>query len=401
MATRVPSAGVLVLCIAWLVVLLGLGGVVGYAFLAPAPLDNPSVVRTPLPEPNGSRDSPETVGMNPAQSETADAGVENAAMESATRTDVTSTDEPAKGPDQSSPEAPENAAAAPPRAPAQIETIGQEAPATSGDTAGDNAQAPQQSATLPSAQPSAPDSGSTWERYALPFDLADTRPRIAVVISGLGLSQKATESAIRDMPSQVTLSFTPYAKKLQTWIAVARGQGHEVMLDLPMEPATFPKDDPGPHALITSLPPDENMRRLNWILDRGSAYVGLAGSMGSRFAVSREQMRPILATLKSRGLVYLDNRPTERSVAANLAGEIGLPRAVNNRLLDELQASRVAIDARLAQIERIALTEGYAVAMARPFPVTLERLAEWLRDLDERGFALAPLTAVVNRQPLY
>ena len=252
-----------------------------------------------------------------------------------------------------------------------------------------------------SAQPSAPDSGSTWERYALPFDLADTRPRIAVVISGLGLSQKATESAIRDMPSQVTLSFTPYAKKLQTWIAVARGQGHEVMLDLPMEPATFPKDDPGPHALITSLPPDENMRRLNWILDRGSAYVGLAGSRGSRFAVSREQMRPILATLKSRGLVYLDNRPTERSVAANLAGEIGLPRAVNNRLLDELQASRVAIDARLAQIERIALTEGYAVAMARPFPVTLERLAEWLRDLDERGFALAPLTAVVNRQPLY
>jgi polysaccharide deacetylase 2 family uncharacterized protein YibQ len=289
----------------------------------------------------------------------------------------------------------------PPKSPASSPTT-DSGNSTEGDAPdAEDATAPTQQAALPPAVPSQPGSKATWAQFAAPFDQNDTRPRIAVVLTGLGLSDAATETAIREMPAEVTLSFTPYAKQLEAWIAVARSEGHEVMLDLPMEPTTFPKDDPGPQALITSLSPDENLRRLTWVLDRGSAYVGLAGFMGSRFAGSRDQMRPILKELKARGLVYLDNRPTERSVAASVANQIGLPWAVNNRLIDERQASRIAIDARLAQIERVALTEGYAVAMAQPFPVTLERLATWFRDLDERGFALAPLTALVNRQPIY
>ena len=75
-----------------------------------------------------------------------------------------------------------------------------------------------------------------------------------------------------------------------------------------------------------------------------------------------------------------------------------MPRAISDRLIDERQASRVAIDARLAQIERIAKTEGTAVALARPFPVSLESLAQWVGDLEKRGFALAPISAVVDRQ---
>ena len=39
MAARVPSAGVLILLLAWLVVLLSFAGAVGYAFLAPVPTD--------------------------------------------------------------------------------------------------------------------------------------------------------------------------------------------------------------------------------------------------------------------------------------------------------------------------------------------------------------------------
>src|SRR3546814_10416505 len=90
--------------------------------------------------------------------------------------------------------------------------------------------------------------------------------------------------------------------------------------------------------------------------------------------------------------MFLDRRTTEESLVAALAEEIGLPYAINNRSVDERQASRVAIDARLAQIERIALTDGYAVAMAQPYPVTLERLAEWTAALTARGFAFAPIS---------
>jgi polysaccharide deacetylase 2 family uncharacterized protein YibQ len=220
-----------------------------------------------------------------------------------------------------------------------------------------------------------------------------------VVMSGLGLSATATETAIERLPSAVTLSFTPYGDDFDRWLAEARGKGHEVMIDLPMEPASFPSNDPGPRALITSLSAEENMARLTWILARGSDFIGVTGVMGSRFSASREEMLPILKTLKDRGLIYLDNRSTELSVTAELAAEIDLPWALNNRTIDESHASRVVIDARLAQIERVALTDGFAVAIAHPFPLTLERLAAWSETLDQRGFALVPISTVVDRQP--
>ncbi len=257
---------------------------------------------------------------------------------------------------------------------------------------------PEQTAALP--QVPSPTPVLAWQRFGSAFDAPDQRPRIAVVVTGLGLADSATEAAIKLLPANVTLSFTPYARDLQSWIALARAHGHEVMLDLPMEPVTFPADDPGPQALLTTLNDAENGERLDWILGRGSAFVGLVGNMGSRFSTATAPMTAMLKTLKQRGLLYLDNRPVAQSIGAELADRLGVPRAINNRQIDERQASRIAIDARLAQIERIAKTEGAAVALAQPFPVSLERLSKWAREVEARGFVLAPITAVANLQEL-
>ena len=107
--------------------------------------------------------------------------------------------------------------------------------------------------------PPAPEELAYWERYRQPFNMADQRPRIAVVLSGLGLSDSATEAAINKLPAAVTLSFSPYARDLERWIALARARGHEVMLDLPMEPASFPAEDPGPQGLLTHLTVEDNL----------------------------------------------------------------------------------------------------------------------------------------------
>lgn len=244
----------------------------------------------------------------------------------------------------------------------------------------------------------APDPESPWRRNRQPFNETDPRPRIAVVLTGLGLAGNVTEAAIQKLPGGVTLSFTPYSRKLNHWVAQARLNGHEVMLDLPMEPTSYPDDDPGPQALLTALSPRQNLDRLRWTLDRATGYVGLAAVMGSRFAASKEHMGPVLEELRERGLLFLDNRASDRSLAAQVAGEIGVPNAVNDRSLDRTQASRVAIDARLVQVENLARGDGFAVAMGRPYPVTIERLGAWAKGLEARGFALAPISALANRQ---
>ena len=118
--------------------------------------------------------------------------------------------------------------------------------------------------------------------------------------------------------------------------------------------------------------------------------------MGSRFAASQEHMQPILENLNERGLLFLDNRATEESKAKTLAENIGLPHVVNDRTLDAAQASRLAINARLSEIERLARENGAAVAMAQPYPVTIERLRDWAVDIESRGFVLTPITALAE-----
>lgn len=235
-----------------------------------------------------------------------------------------------------------------------------------------------------------------WRRYASVYQSTQSQPRIAVVLTGLGFSSDATETAIEDLPPGVTLSFTPYAEKLSQWIALARGRGHEVMLDLPMEPASFPIDDPGPQALLTRVSALENQQRLRWVIGRAQGYVGLAGTMGSRFTSSEPHLKPVLEEIKDQGLMFLDNRESESSAVARVATDLALPHAVNDRTLDEGDVGPLTIDARLAQIERVAQSDGASIAIARPYPATLERLQEWVKTLEAKGFELVPITVLAQ-----
>ena len=243
----------------------------------------------------------------------------------------------------------------------------------------------------------AEDGRMSFRVYARPFDHNDQRPRIAIIIQNMGLSHNATETAIQQLPGSVTLAFSPYADNLEHWTTEARRTGHEILLAMPMEPVNYPLNDPGPYALITGLSPEQNAKRLQWLMSRFTGYVGVTNEMGSRFITSNQDIRPVLEIFHNRGLMFVDNRVTSRSVAIRVAQDVGLPWAAGDRSIDR-NPSRQYIDDKLAEIQRIALDKGSAVAMALPYPVTFERLALWLPKLEEEGFVVAPVSAVIHQQ---
>lgn len=242
-----------------------------------------------------------------------------------------------------------------------------------------------------------PDGRKAWQVYARPSNPDDQRPLIAVLVAGVGLSQAATRSAIQQLPGQVSLAFAAYAPNVDRWVAEARAAGHEVLLQMPMEPVNFPANDPGPHTLLTSLPAGENIGRMEFILSRSSGYVGVVSLMGARFMSSSAHMRPVMAALNERGLLFLDGEASAGSVALSLASEIGLPNAVNDRFIDR-PASRAAIDAQLLELEQLARAKGATIGVGYPFPVTIERLTQWAPSLKDKGIALAPISSVVARR---
>lgn len=231
--------------------------------------------------------------------------------------------------------------------------------------------------------------------YARPFDPDPARPRIAIVIQEIGLSRATDEAVLASLPPQVTLALSPYGAAPQDTARRVREAGHEVLLMVPMEPLDWPANDPGPHGLLVDRPAAENLDRLHFVMSRFQGYVGLVNHMGSRFSASADALAPVMRDLAGRGVMILDARATARSVIPRAAAAEGVPVAVNNRYIDN-SATPEDIDRMLAELVAIARAGGHAVGMARPYPVTLARIARWADGLAARGIDLAPVSAVVG-----
>jgi hypothetical protein len=211
---------------------------------------------------------------------------------------------------------------------------------------------------------------------------------VALVIGGLGLNSQTTRAAIETLPPEITLSFAPYAEGLQGWIDLARAHGHEVLLETPMEPNDYPANDPGPYTLIAANPPEDTVRKLEWLMSRASGYFGLTNYLGSRFLASDSAMTTFQTALKARGLAFVDDGQAARRGGA-------IPRASADRIIDdELSAS--AIDGQLRTLEINAAARGQVLGSGFAYPVTIAQVRTWSAGLAGRGLQLAPASAVTR-----
>lgn len=221
-----------------------------------------------------------------------------------------------------------------------------------------------------------------------------TKFKIAIVVSGLGLSANATKAALDALPASVTLGFAPYAGDVGEWVAQARGRGHEVLLQIPMEPYDFPDSDPGPHTLRAGQDEDSNIQRLTWALSRFTGYAGVTNLLGQRFLSDAAALAPAMTYLNRRGLYFFDNGSAAQSVAPTVAAQAGLPVAQSAGSVDAIQTA-LEIDRHLSELEASARANGSAVGSAFLYPVSIARIAAWAKGLESRGFVLVPVSAIV------
>jgi len=217
-------------------------------------------------------------------------------------------------------------------------------------------------------------------------------PRIAIIVSGLGVSASVSADAIAKLPGAVTLGFMPYGD-VAALAGRARARGHEVLLQVPMEPFDYPDNDPGPQTLLTSLTPQQNIDRLYWLMSRFQGYVGIAGAMGARFTASDQSFAPVLREAAKRGLIFVDDGANPRSLAGRIAGANNLPFAKADVTIDAVPTA-TEIDHALGRLEMAARERSVAVGMSSGLPVAIDHIAKWAKDLAGRGVQLVPITAV-------
>jgi polysaccharide deacetylase 2 family uncharacterized protein YibQ len=242
-----------------------------------------------------------------------------------------------------------------------------------------------------------PDGRTSIRAYGHAFDRTDTRPRVGLIVGGLGMNAAVTEEAIRRLPAAVTLAFSPYAARVDFLMDQARAKGMEMLVALPLEPAGHPTiNNAGNRALLTRLSPAENRDHLEWALSRFGGHVGAIGALGpmrgERFAEFAETMGPVQEALRGRGLLYVDPRPGARPPERAWGRSVDI-------VVDE-PATRGEIERKLEALERLARERGTVGVLGyagEASPALVDRIAVWAGGLEGRGLVLAPVSAMIRR----
>lgn len=231
-----------------------------------------------------------------------------------------------------------------------------------------------------------------FDVYARPW--SGTRgARVAIVIGGLAVSQTGTQAAIAKLPAEVTLAFAPQGNSIGRWMQAARHSGHEIVMQVPLEPFDYPHVNPGRNTLTVAATPDENLKNLHWALSRTTNYTGVMNYMGARFSSDAAAMQPFMAELGKRGLAYIDDGSSARSLAPDVALKDGVPFVAGDTVIDAVQ-DRGAILKKLDSLEATARAKGTAVGIGSAFDLTVDTVSSWVAEAKKRGVEIVPISAV-------
>lgn len=234
-----------------------------------------------------------------------------------------------------------------------------------------------------------------------PFDVyqrpwSGTRgARVAIVIGGMGVSQTSTQAAIEKLPPEVTLAFAPQGNSLSRWAQTARRKGHEILLQLPMEPFDYPRVNPGRGTLLADAAAEANLSVMRDSMGRLTNYTGVVNYLGARFTAEAGALDPVMRELSDRGLMYLDDGTSARSQADSIAASDRVPFAAGDLVIDQVQDKNEILKS-LDQLEATARARGTAIATGTGFDVTVDAVAEWVKGARKRGIEVVGVASLAR-----
>lgn len=234
------------------------------------------------------------------------------------------------------------------------------------------------------------------DAYARPFYVRGNPPTVSIIVGGLGINYTHTKSAIEELPPEVTLAFAPHARGLSTWIRRARDAGHEVILELPLEPYEHGRVSPHPWTLTASAGADANAARLERLLALSPGYFAVMNYQGDKFVKDSEAVTAMLDTLSQRGVAFIEDGSLPKSSLAD-AAEDRETRYARADVVIDARIDANAMQDQLSALEGAAREEGAALGTAIAYPLTIDTLKAWTEQLADKGIVLAPASALQSR----
>jgi len=226
-----------------------------------------------------------------------------------------------------------------------------------------------------------------------PPSVVDRQPKVAIIIDDLGYDRRIARRFL-ELDTELTFSVLPYTPHTRSISREVQTKGRELILHLPMEPVEYPRIDPGPGALLSSMNPDELIEQLRNNLAAVPGIKGVNSHMGSRLTTAPDRMNQIFSILKQQNLYFVDSRSTSRTQSRSSAKLLQVPFGERDVFIDHVQDPEF-IRSQCRKLIRIARRKGVAIGIAHPYKATYKVLLEMLPEL-QKEVRLVPASQIVQ-----
>ncbi|MDX2073337.1 MAG: divergent polysaccharide deacetylase family protein [Alphaproteobacteria bacterium] len=233
-----------------------------------------------------------------------------------------------------------------------------------------------------------------WQYYIKTFRRQNEMPLIAIIITGLGHSKHTTEMALA-LDDRIGLAFSPYAAAITGWSSASRMTGHEMYVELPLQTAGYPDDDPGPYSILVTGGNDRNLKHLQWAMSRFQGYVGLVAPPREVVTRSADAFAPLREEIARRGVMLVRARDAVAPEGDKKKKQVPIVELGADVWIDE-ELSDMSIQARLATLEQMAQRDGMAIGIARAYPLSITQIKQWQETLGSHGIVLAPASFIAK-----
>jgi hypothetical protein len=219
-------------------------------------------------------------------------------------------------------------------------------------------------------------------------------PRVAIVIDDLGWDLRAARLLL-DINAPLNFAILPNTPHRDVIAQEARQRGREILLHLPMEPYHYPHVNPGQPVLLSTMNTHELTAQLENALATLPGVIGVNNHMGSRLTEDHEAMRVVMQLMKHRNLFFLDSRTSQKSLAYQVARELGVRTAQRQVFLDN-QTDTYKIAQQLHRLAALARESGSAIGIGHPYPETIQSLRNTLPEIRQTGVEIVPISRLVQ-----
>lgn len=221
------------------------------------------------------------------------------------------------------------------------------------------------------------------------------KPKIAIIMDDMGYSKESFEE-LKKLNVKLTFSFFPSGTYTKILACEAYSTGYDCMLHLPMEPVSFPKDNPGNDAIFINMKKEDIKETVELHLKSVPFIVGVNNHMGSRATAEKDIMLIVLDIIKKNNLFFVDSLTTQKSVCEEVAREIGFKILKRDVFIDSSQPNYDIAKNSLKKLVVLAKKKKKVIAIGHPLKSTISALQEEVPLILKEGIEFVTISEFIK-----